>query len=208
MNLKTLIPIVLLLPLIPAEGGVTETEAKTTVTVETTPFDQGKLELEGATGAYFSVGHAGQRSLNYSSSAYRLGVMLYNPSGDSWLRGNFELMLQVFEGSVISGPGHYLVGAAPILRYNFVQPNAKWVPYIQIGGGGVYNDISKNQGQRLIGQQWEFDLEAATGIQYMFNDRWSANIEADYRHISNAGMSSRNIGLNSLGGSTGLGFHF
>jgi len=95
-----------------------------------------------------------------------------------------------------------------VLRYNFVQPDSKWVPYVQIGGGAVYNDIYKDRSQRLTGQAWEIQASAAIGVRYLLNDRWSVNLEGGYRHISNAGMDDRNVGLNSLGGGIGLCRHF
>jgi lipid A 3-O-deacylase len=193
---------------IQAYGGA-EAKTEQTVEVATTPFDQGKFELQSQSGVYFSVGGGNRPTLNYSSTAYRLGVMLNTPSGDGFLRGNCELMLQIFAGSVFDdNPGNYLVGGTIILRYNFVQPDSKWVPYVQIGAGGAYNDIYKDQSQRLIGQNWEFDLEAALGIRYFFNDRWSAALEGGYRHISNADTNERNVGLNSIGATVGLGLHF
>jgi outer membrane protein W len=118
------------------------------------------------------------------------------------------LGLQLFGGPIFEGPGDGLGGATILLRYNFVQPDAKWVPYIQIGAGVAYSDVYKDQSQRLIGQAWEWDLEAALGIRYFFNDRWSANLQAGYRHISNADSADRNVGLNSIGGTVGLGYHF
>jgi len=180
---------------------------KTVLAVET-PFDKGKLELQSATGAYFSVGGSDRPTLNYSSTAYRLGIMLNDPAGDGMLRGNLELMLQLFGGSVFDGPGDALGGAAVVLRYNFVPVDGKWVPYVQIGAGAVYSDIYKDQNQRLIGQAWEFDLEATIGVRYFFNNRWSANLEGGYRHISNADTNDRNVGLNSIGAGIGLGLHF
>lgn len=117
-------------------------------------------------------------------------------------------MLQLLGGSVFHGPGNGLGGAAAILRYNFVQPDSKWALYVQGGVGAVYSDIFKDRDQRLIGQPWEFGLEAAVGVRYFFTDRWSANLEGGYRHISNAGLNDRNVGLNSIGGGLGLSYHF
>ncbi len=179
------------------------------VTVIETPFDKGKLETQSNTGAYFSVGGSDRPTINYTSTAYRLGLMLYTPEGDGAFRGNVELLLEASYASVFDdNPGNYIGGGAVLLRYNFVQPGAKWVPYIQIGAGAVYNDIYKDRSQRLIGQAWEIQAGAALGIRYFFSERLSVNLEGGYRHISNAGMDDRNIGLNSLGGGVGLGLHF
>jgi len=199
--------------LVSAIGGTSERDGKSssgrTATRLTTPFDQGKLELQSASGAYLSVGHSNQPNINYTSTAYRLGIMLYTPSGDGILRGNCELMLQLGYGSIFNGPGNYVASGAAILRYNFVQPEAKWVPYVQIGAGMAYNDIYKDdREQSLVGQAWLINLEATVGVRYFFNDRWSANLEGGYRHQSNVDENRRNIGLNSLGGGVGLGYHF
>ncbi len=208
MRVTILIPVLLTFTLAAAMGGQIVAEGKTVTSVEATPFDQGKLELQSASGAYFSIGHTDQPSLNYTSSAYRLGIMLNTPAGDGCLRGNCELLLQVMYGSVFDGPGNYLGGATAILRYNFVQPDSKWVPYFQIGVGAICTDIYKDQSQRLIGQAWEADLEATIGIRYLLKSRWSANLEGGYRHNSNADNNARNVGLNSLGAAVGLSRHF
>jgi lipid A 3-O-deacylase len=207
MHFNTLVPLVLTLTLVHALGG-TEIESKNTSSVETTPFDQGKFELQSATGAYLSVGHANEPSLNYSSSSYRLGVMLYSPSGDGFFRGNCELMLQVFGGTVFNGPGNYLGGAAAVLRYNFVQPQSKWVPYVQVATGAVYNDIYKDRTQSSVGRPWALDLEATVGLRYFLSDRWSVILEAGYRNNSNLDSTHRDVGLNSLGAGIGLGRYF
>ena len=98
------------------------------------------------------------------------------------------------------GPGTYLAGGSPLWRYNFVQPDAKLVPYLQLGAGALGNNIYKGQGQREIGEGFEFVLQGDLGLKYLVNDHWSLSVEADFRHISNADLASRNEGLNSVGG--------
>jgi opacity protein-like surface antigen len=207
MRLSIVVAAVSFVVLARAIGGTEITDDKRIVTTQS-PFDQGKVELQSSSGAYFSIGSGNRDTLNYSATAYRIGVMLQTPSGTGLFRGNYELLLQLFGGSVFDGPGNALGGAAIMLRYNFVQPESNWVPYVQIAAGAVYSDIHKDHDQRLIGQAWEIDLEAALGVRYFFNDRWSANLEGGYRHISNADNSDRNVGLNSLGASAGLGLHW
>src|SRR4051794_38840232 len=101
------------------------------VVEERTPFDKSRWEYQSNFGAYFSLSSGGESrpELNYTSSNYRLGVMLYDPAGSGFFRGNTELIFQLFTGAVFEGPGDYLVGGALVLRYNFVQPGARWVPY-------------------------------------------------------------------------------
>jgi hypothetical protein len=82
------------------------------------------------------------------------------------------------------------------------------VPYIQVGGGMLGNDIYKGGGQREVGQGFEFVLQGGLGLKYLINDRWAASAEGGYRHISNADTASRNEGLNSLGGLMELSYSF
>lgn len=210
MKLTVLSLTVLATAALPTFAGQEMKEVVDKNVVVTTPFDKGRWEYQSNIGAYFSLRSGGESrpDLHYIGSNYRLGIMLYDPAGSGFFRGNTEFMVQLFTGSIFDGPGDYLIGGALVLRYNFVQPDAKWVPYIQIGAGGAYNDIHTDTTQRLIGQPWEWDLEAAIGLRYMLSDKWSLSLEAGYRHISNADSADRNVGLNSIGGLVGLGYHF
>lgn len=168
--------------------------------VETSPFDAGRHEFQLGVGYNWAINSDTAKRPNIEDlDVYaRFGWMLTSPQGDGFFRGNLEFLLEAFGGGVTSGPGDMLVGGSFLLRYNFVQPNAKWVPYFQIGGGGLYNDIYKEHPQGLIGQAFEFNLQGAFGLRYLFNDHMAAYVEAGYRHISNAGMADRNLGLNSV----------
>jgi opacity protein-like surface antigen len=166
------------------------------------PFDRGTWELEAGSGEYWSFASSSAKwmTINYQLEVLRLGWMYDSPRHSGWLRGNNELLLEAFGGVVTKGPGSYLAGGSPLWRYNFVQPEARLVPYIQLGMGALGTNISKCRRQREIGEEFNFALQGGVGLKYLINDRWSASVEADYRHISDAGMSARNQGLNSIGG--------
>jgi opacity protein-like surface antigen len=66
--------------------------------------------------------------------------------------------------------------------------------------GLLGTNIYKDQKQQEIGEGFNFALQAGIGLKYLINDRWSVSLEVDYRHVSDAGMTERNMGLNSLGG--------
>ena len=134
--------------------------------------------------------------------------MLSDPHGSSVLAGNFEFLLQAFGGPIFEGPGSGVGGAAMIIRYNFVQPGTRLVPFVQGGAGGIYSDISDTTSQELLGSNLNFNLETAIGIKYLMNRKWSVILEMDYRHVSDAGITTRNDGLDSIGGTIGLGYLF
>lgn len=166
------------------------------------PFDKGVWELEGGVGQFgsFASSSAPWVTINYHLEVFRLGWMYDSPRHTGWLRGNNEFFLETFGGVVTHGPGNYLIGGSPLWRYNFVQPEVRLVPYIQIGMGALGNNIYKDKRQQEIGQGFEFALQGGLGLKYLINDRWAVSVEADYRHISDGGMTSRNQGLNSFGG--------
>ena len=166
------------------------------------------MELQSASGAFFSVSSGDRPTLNYWSANYRVGRVLTDPSGSGVFRGNWQPLLQLFGGTVFDGPGNALGGAALLMRYNFIQPGSRWVPYIQVGLGMLLNDIHKDQSQRLIGQAWEFDLEAGAGVRYMLSAHWSLAAEGGFRNISNWNLNKRDVSLSSLGALVGIGFHF
>ena len=176
------------------------------------PFVKGTKELQLLAGPIISfTGNPYRRpAINYFSEDVRLGWMLSTPSDKSsnWLRGNTEFLLEVFGGEVYQGPGNGLLGGTLLLRYNFVQPAAKLNPYLQIGVGALDNDIYKNHAQGLIGEGFEFNLQAGAGFQYFLTSRVALSIEAGYRHISNAGLAVHNLGLNSFGGLAGVSLFF
>jgi hypothetical protein len=174
----------------------------TTAPVTPSPFDRGTWEFEGGNAEFWSFASSSARwvTINYSLEVLRFGWMYDNPRHTGWLRGNNEFLFETFGGTVTKGPKGYLVGGTPLWRYNFVQPGARLVPYIQLGAGALENNIDSNKRQREIGQGFEFALQGGVGLKYLINERWSASLEADYRHISDAGMSARNQGLNSIGG--------
>ena len=54
----------------------------------------------------------------------------------------------------------------------------------------------------------EFTPQASLGLHYLINKKWSIDAEAMLHHISNAGLSERNRGINALGGFIGLTYFF
>ena len=95
-----------------------------------------------------------------------------------------------------------------MFRYNFVQPAAKWVPFVELGGGGVLNDAFHDRAQHMIGGEFEFTLVTDVGMRYFVAKDWALVAMGDFQHISNAGTRSRNQGANGFGFSVGAGYFY
>ena len=173
-------------------------------------FSRGAKEFQNVTGAYFyfTTTQNDRPSVDFALNSTRFGLMLNDPWEMGLLSGNFEVMGEVFGGGIFQGPGNVMTGATLIFRYNFVQPQARIIPYLQIGAGGVYTDIGERESRGLISLPVEFNLQGTGGARLMLNDRWSLVLEGVYRHISNAEIKKPNYGIDSVGGNLGFGFFF
>jgi opacity protein-like surface antigen len=191
---------------------ITDSKDSKKVVLDDFPYKAGVTEIELNVGGFGSIGTKGtpvRPDVGYAIGELRYGIMLSDIHGDGILRGNFEFLGEVFGGGIFSGPGDALVGADIFLRYNFVQPQSKIVPFIQVGGGGVYSDAAGDDPiQRNIGSDWSFVLEAEIGVRYHLSPRLAITTGVEYRHISNADTADRNQGLNSLGGVIGVSWFY
>jgi opacity protein-like surface antigen len=172
-------------------------------------FSRGTKEFQNVAGPfYFFAANHNREAIDFAVDSLRLGIMLNDPWRAGPLSGNFELLGEVFGAGIFDGPGNVMAGATLVMRYNFVQPRARLIPYLQIGAGGVYTDIGEEESGGLISLPVEFNLQGIGGTRIMLNDRWSFVIEAGYRHISNAEIKKPNFGIDSVGGNVGFGFFF
>ena len=176
------------------------------------PYHAGGWEIQGMAGVFWDLElYSDKPTFDYVLESLRGGYMITNPTGHGLWRGNLELLLDASGGEFFRGPANYLVGGNVLLRWNFVQvPQPKWVPYFQLGAGGLYHDARPvdTRAQSILGSNVEAMLHAGFGIRRHLNERWSIDGELGYRHISNASTSEHNLGLNSLGGQLGLSYFF
>ncbi len=173
-------------------------------------FTKNRISLEILQG-YFTDIDLGPETpdFEYTQTILRLGWMLNNPGPSRFLpEGNWELMFELCRSIVTEGPGNDMEGFSALLRYNFVSPGRRLIPFIQGGVGILFNDVYKDRSQDAIGQDLEFTPQIGLGIHYMLTNNWSIIAEGKCHHISNAGLSNRNDGMNSLGASIGFACFF
>lgn len=157
-------------------------------------------------GAYFSssLGPAIKR-FDYLPLSVRHGWALGGPVG---VPGYWEFLADVTGTAITSNYGNWFAGSSLFLRYNCTAPGSPVVPYVQGGAGVLLNDAYRDPMQRAIGQEFEFILHAQVGLRYMIAPNVSLDVEGGVQHISNAGMASRNAGVNALGAAVGFTYYF
>lgn len=139
----------------------------------------------------------GRPIVNYIMGYAEAGYFLYDTAGKGFLRGNLEVLPEAFGSSIFTSTtsGHYIAGGSIYLRYNFIQPEWRVVPYLQGGAGLTSMDIN----HEYDGMNFNFNLGLVAGARFLVNRSCSINLEALFQHISNADLGSHNIGLNSVG---------
>jgi len=169
-------------------------------------FRAGRYEVALMSGLMFSpIGADRNRATeDYTLTVLQLGRMLSDVSGSGWLRGNWELALEAFGGAVVKGTGSYVAGGTLWGRYNFVQADWRVVPYFQLGAGAGGTDMDR----RLVGETFNFNLDAAAGMRWFISQNWALNVECRYQHTSNATIAKHDLGVNAIGPSVGISFFF
>ncbi|VBB43255.1 hypothetical protein TRIP_B250350 [uncultured Desulfatiglans sp.] len=175
------------------------------------PFRKGQVALQLASGLLFSPTILAKRSsvMDYWQTNLRLSKMLTDPGpGRSLIRGNWELIGELTYSYIYKGAGNVMGGVTGLIRYNFVQPGARCFPYLQAGVGVVLNDAYRDGNQIDLGQAVEFTPQGSAGLRFMLSPHWALNAEVMFHHVSNAGLSMRNRGLNAFGGLVGMTYFF
>ena len=126
--------------------------------------------------------------------APRWGIGISDPKGgDSWYRGNFEVVLEgafMYNFEPKSGFG---AGASALIRYNFL-PESLFIPFVNLGGSLLYIDMD------LEGRPdgFNFGLIGGLGAHYFIAERTAVTGEVRWYHISNAGIEAPNVSVNTV----------
>jgi hypothetical protein len=139
----------------------------------------------------------------FLTARVRWGVM----QADTWLRGYNQFYVSAIAEPIFRGIENHYFGFNLGMRYNFVRPGSRFVPYISggVGAGWIdsHPDIPGGQGQ-----DFTFNILSAAGLSYSVNDHWKVNVGALYQHLSNAGETDPNPSLNLFGPQVGVSYSF
>jgi lipid A 3-O-deacylase len=132
----------------------------------------------------------------------RYGWILTDAHGPGFLRGRFEYAVDVVPFFVVTQSTNtaYGFGVNPFaLKWNFAS-HRRAVPYVDIGGGTLFTNVKVPEGTSHV----NFTTSGALGVHFLRSKYdWSAEVR--YMHISNAGISRPNPGINTIQVRLGLG---
>lgn len=163
--------------------------------------EQGGSEIQVWAGGGHSVS-GGTANVSHFEGGLRYGWVLTGVHGPGFLRGNFEYVIDAIPVFLIFQRANtaYGLGLNPLgLKWNFVQ-RARLVPYFELGGGTLFTNHELPTGTSTV----NFTPSAALGFHYV-GGKLTWNLEARYLHISDAGLSGFNPGINSIQVRVGVG---
>ncbi len=139
----------------------------------------------------------------FLTARVRWGVV----QGDNWLRGYNQFYVSAIAEPIFRGIENHYFGLNLGMRYNFVRPGSRFVPYFS-GGLGLGWIDSHPEIPGAQGQDFTFNILSAAGISYRVNEHWKINVGALYQHLSNGGQTDSNPSLNLFGPQVGANYSF
>jgi opacity protein-like surface antigen len=135
----------------------------------------------------------------FVTARVRWGVV----QSDTWLRGYNQFYFSGIAEPIFRGIENHYFGFNLGMRYNFVRPGSRLVPYFSggVGAGWIDSHPEVPGGQ---GQDFTFNILSAAGVSYILNDHWKINVGALYQHLSNGGQTDPNPSLNLFGPQMGV----
>jgi lipid A 3-O-deacylase len=165
--------------------------------------EEGGHEFQLWTGGGHSVS-GGTQDTNVWNAGVRYGWILTAPHGPSFLNGRFEYAVDAVPAFVVFQRADTAFGAGvnPVVFKWIFAARGHVAPYVELGGGVLYTTHEVPSGTSNI----NFTPGAAFGLHFLGERAWSVDLR--YMHISNAGLSTPNPGVNTVQVRLGFGKFF
>ena len=167
------------------------------------PEDGGR-EFQVWTGGGYSV-PGGTSDTGVWNVGVRYGFILTRPHGPGFLNGRFEYVLDAVPVFMVFQRYNtaYGGGFSPLgLKWDFAA-RGRIEPYLELNGGTLFTNHDVPTGTSDV----NFTDAAALGM-HLLGDKHAFSVEVRYMHISNAGLSSPNPGINTVQVRIGIGKFF
>lgn len=137
------------------------------------------------------------------NAGFRIGRVLTGEHGPGFLRGNLEWAGDVIPAYVIfQDRTVYGAGFNPFLfKWNFTGGH-KVAPFFETGAGLLFTAHDVPPGTSTI----NFTPQAGLGLHIFTREKRAVTLTGKYVHISNAGLSTPNPGINTI--QFTIGYHW
>jgi len=154
-------------------------------------------------GSGFAASFSSNRTVNMIPLDLRYGVVVTDPLGSSFLKGNVELLGEATGDYVFHNQRKYGVGVSGLIRYNLLWKDC-FKPFIEAGIGVYHTNLKMED----FPNDFNFLSQGGIGVNWFVSP--SIAIQLDYRiqHLSNAGIYDDNSGLNLQKGGLGIAYFF
>jgi len=132
----------------------------------------------------------------------RYGLILSAPHGPGFLRGRLEYAVDIVPAFLVvqKGGTAYGAGVNPFAFKWALDTHRSVVPYFEIGGGTLFTNVKTPPGTSQV----NFTTSGAVGLHFL-RSKYNVSTEIRFMHISNAGLSSPNPGINTVQLRVGFG---
>ena len=110
--------------------------------------------------------------------------------------------------AIVQGPESYFVGASFSPSIEWWNKPRSFAAFFSAGGGVGWMDAQGERIQGGQGQDFNLNWFMHGGLKYRWNVRFSAALGLMFQHISNGGQTRINPGVNALGPTVGVSYHF
>jgi Lipid A 3-O-deacylase (PagL) len=165
--------------------------------------EEGGHEIEVWTGGGHSV-PGGTKDTGVWNLGVRYGWILTKPHGPGFLKGRFELAVDAVPAFVVFQPANtaYGGGVNPVGFKWIFATRGHVAPFLELNGGTLFTTHEVPYGTSTV----NFTTSGAVGAYFFGGHAWS--IDVRFLHISNAGLTVPNPGVNTVQVRLGFGKFF
>jgi lipid A 3-O-deacylase len=162
--------------------------------------EEGGRELQLWTSGGHSVS-GGTQDTTVWNAGVRYGWILTAPHGPGFLKGRFEYAVDAVPAFLVFQRANtaYGAGVNPVVFKWIFAARGHVAPYLELNGGTLFTTHEVPTGTSTI----NFTTGAALGAHFLGEHAWSVDLR--YMHISNAGLSVPNPGVNTVQVRLGFG---
>lgn len=133
----------------------------------------------------------------------RYGLIVTAPHGPGFLRGRLEYAVEAVPVFLVVQKANTAYGAGinPFAFKWALDTRRSVVPYFEIGGGTLFTNVKVPAGTSRV----NFTSGGAVGLHFLHANH-AISAEVRYMHISNAGLTTPNPGINTIQFRLGFGW--